>query len=113
MLVTDGMPSIGTTDKTFELQGRPISVVDGQLRDEMGRLAGSHTDMASAVRNSISMLQIDLPSAASMASRNPATFLGLHAQFGRIAAGYRADLVLADDTLNVLDTWIGGQPSRP
>jgi N-acetylglucosamine-6-phosphate deacetylase len=112
MLVTDGMPSIGTTDKTFELQGRPISVVDGQLRDEMGRLAGSHTDMASAVRNTIAMLDLDLPTAVSLASRNPATFLGLDTQFGRIAPGYRADLVLADDALNVLDTWIGGQPSR-
>ncbi len=113
MLVTDGMPSIGTTDKSFELQGRPISVVDGQLRDEMGRLAGSHTDMASAVRNSISMLQIDLPSAVNMAARNPASFLGLNDRLGRIAPGYRADLVLADDSLNVLETWIGGQPSRP
>jgi N-acetylglucosamine-6-phosphate deacetylase len=108
MIVTDGMPSIGTTDKTFELQGKSISVVDGQLLDAMGRLAGSHTDMAAAVRNALSMLATDLPEAVRMASRNPAAFLGLDGSVGRIAAGYRADLVLADDGLNVLDTWIGG-----
>ncbi len=106
------MPSIGTTDKSFDLQGRPISVVDGQLRDEMGRLAGSHTDMAAAVRNTVAMLNLDLPSAVNMASRHPATFLGLDTglenSLGRIAPGYRANLVLADDALNVLDTWIDG-----
>jgi N-acetylglucosamine-6-phosphate deacetylase len=69
--------------------------------------------MASAVRNSISMLQIDLPGAVNMAARHPANFLGLNDRLGRIAPGYRADLVLADDSLNVLETWIGGQPSRP
>ena len=39
----------------------------------------------------------------------PATFLGLHHEIGRIAPGFRANLVLADERLNVLDTWIDGQ----
>ena len=108
MIVTDGMPSIGTTDTSFDLQGRSISVKDGLLLDEKGRLAGSHTDMAQAVRNAVEMLAIDLPEAIQMASRNPAAFLGLDSQLGRIAAGYRANLVLADDSLRVLDTWIDG-----
>ena len=108
MIVTDGMPSIGTTDTSFDLQGRSISVKDGLLLDEKGRLAGSHTHMAQAVRNAVEMLAIDLPEAIQMASRNPAAFLGLDAQLGRIAAGYRANLVLADDSLRVLDTWIDG-----
>lgn len=108
MIVTDGMPSIGTTDTSFDLQGRSISVKDGLLLDEKGRLAGSHTDMAQAVRNAVSMLAINLPEAIHMATRNPATFLGLEGQLGRIAPGYRANLVLADEKLTVLDTWIDG-----
>ena len=44
-----------------------------------------------------------------MASTNPAAFLGLHAELGRIAPGYRADLVLIDEQVNVLDTWIAGR----
>jgi N-acetylglucosamine-6-phosphate deacetylase len=43
-----------------------------------------------------------------MASRSPAEFLGLGDHIGRIATGYRADLVLLDAGLKVLDTWIGG-----
>jgi N-acetylglucosamine-6-phosphate deacetylase len=108
MIVTDGMPSIGTTDTSFDLQGRSISVKDGLLLDEMGRLAGSHTDMAQAVRNAVEMLAINLPEAIQMATRNPAAFLGLESQLGRIAAGYRANLVLADEGVRVLDTWIDG-----
>jgi N-acetylglucosamine-6-phosphate deacetylase len=43
-----------------------------------------------------------------MASLYPAAFLGLEGDRGRIAAGYRADLVLLDNDLNVRRTWIGG-----
>jgi N-acetylglucosamine-6-phosphate deacetylase len=109
MIVTDGMPSIGTNDTSFDLQGRAISVVDGLLLDEMGRLAGSHTDMASAVRNALSLLALSLPEAVHMATRNPAAFLGLNREIGKISPRCRANLVLADDNLNVLDTWIDGK----
>ena len=109
MIVTDGMPSIGTNDKSFDLQGRSISVVDGLLLDEKGRLAGSHTDMAQAVRNAVSMLAMNLPEAVHMATRHPAAFLGLDKDLGRIAPGYRANLVLADEDLQVIDTWIEGR----
>ena len=111
MIVTDGMPSIGTNDTSFELQGRSISVKDGLLRDEKGRLAGSHTDMAQAVHNAVSMLAINLPEAVRMATRNPAAFLRLDKDMGRIAAGYRANLLLANDDLKILDTWIDGDSS--
>ncbi|MEP7242907.1 MAG: N-acetylglucosamine-6-phosphate deacetylase [Gammaproteobacteria bacterium] len=109
MIVTDGMPSIGTNDTSFDLQGRSISVVDGLLLDEKGRLAGSHTDMAQAVRNAVSMLAMNLPEAVQMATRNPAAFLGFDKELGRIAPGYRANLVLANDDVEVLDTWIDGK----
>ena len=54
------------------------------------------------------MLDLTLTQASRMASRNPAEFLGLDHERGRIAPGYLADLVLADDDLRVLDTWVGG-----
>jgi N-acetylglucosamine-6-phosphate deacetylase len=111
MLVTDAMPTVGAPNKSFRLQGRPISVYDNMLVDENGRLAGSDIDMATAVRNALDLLEVDLPQAARMASLYPATFLGLAHEFGRIEPGYRADLVLVDDNINVLETWIGGRPS--
>ncbi|MDY6947259.1 MAG: amidohydrolase family protein, partial [Pseudomonadota bacterium] len=100
-------------NKTFRLQGREISVTyDNTLVDEYGRLAGSDIDMATAVRNSLEMLEVDLPQAARMASLYPATFLGLQRDMGRIEPGYRADLVLVNEGIEVLETWIAGSATK-
>jgi N-acetylglucosamine-6-phosphate deacetylase len=109
MLVTDAMPSVGMIDKSFTIQGRPIRVVDGVCVDENGTLAGSDLDMASAIRNAVELTGLDLADAAAMASTNPAAFLGLGDELGRIAPGYRADLTLLDSGLRAQRTWIAGQ----
>jgi N-acetylglucosamine-6-phosphate deacetylase len=111
MLVTDAMPGVGTDQKFFNLEGRKITVTGLVCVDEDGRLAGSNIDMASCVRNAVKLLQLPLPEAVRMASLYPAEFLGIAHDTGRIRAGYRANLVLADDDLNVLQTWIDGQPA--
>ena len=112
VLVTDAMPSVGTNQTFFELQGRRISVRGQACVDEDGRLAGSNLDMASCVRNAVAMLGVPLPQAVRMASQIPAEFLGVAADYGRIAAGQRANLVLTDEALNVRETWIDGRSSR-
>ena len=109
MLVTDAMPTVGMVDKSFDLQGRHIRVVDGVCVDDRGTLAGSDLDMAGAVRNAVSMLGLSLEDAAAIASRAPAAFLGLAEERGTIAPGQAADLVLLDDALNVRETWIDGR----
>lgn len=112
MLVTDAMPSVGTNVSSFELQGRRILVSGSVCVDEDGRLAGSNIDMASCVRNAIQMLGVPLAHAVRMASEWPAEFLGLSKELGRIAPGYRANLVAADDELQVLETWIDGRSTQ-
>src|SRR5216684_1223250 len=111
MLVTDAMPVVGSAEPTFILQGRTIRVVDGICRDENGTLAGTALDMAAAVRNAVSLLGLDIVEAARMASEYPAEFLGLGSELGRIAPGYRANLVLMNDDLEVQKTWIEGVAS--
>jgi len=109
MLVTDAMPSVGSDASEFVLQGRRITVKDGACRSDDGTLAGSHLDMAAAVRNAMSMLGLDLATAVEMASASPAALIGLAETHGRIAAGHTADLVLLDDAGKVIATWIGGR----
>jgi N-acetylglucosamine-6-phosphate deacetylase len=107
-LVTDAMPPVGADSPDYVLYGETITARDGVVRNAAGSLAGSALDMATAVRNAVAMLGLPLEEAARMASLYPARFLGLDADRGRIAAGCRADFVLLDDAMQVVDTWIGG-----
>jgi len=111
MLVTDAMPSVGATTKTFLLQGRTITVKDGVCLAPDGTLAGCHLDMASAVRNAMNLMHVNLGEAVNMASRNPAAFLGLSDAMGTISPGQRANFVIGDDALVVSDVWIDGKPA--
>jgi N-acetylglucosamine-6-phosphate deacetylase len=108
LLVSDAMPSVGAETTSFQIQGRTITVNGDRIVDDEGRLAGAHLDMAGAVRNTVNLLGVALPDALRMASTWPAAFLGLANVVGRIAPGQRADLVLLDDSLNVVKSWISG-----
>ena len=108
MLVTDAMPNVGSDRDDFLLQGRRILVRDGVCVDENGTLSGSAIDMATAVRNAVALLDLPIETAVRMASAHPARFLRLEREIGRIAPGYRANLVAADEKLAVRGTWIDG-----
>ncbi len=107
MLVTDAMPPIGTDMESFPLGETEIFVRDGALRSKDGTLAGSDLDMARAVTNAVTMMGVTLDQAVAMASATPARFLGLK-DYGRIATGYRADIVHLDDSGKVAAVWVGG-----
>ena len=108
LLVTDAMPPVGADRPDYVLNGETIIAKDGICQTATGVLAGSALDMATAVRNTVQLLGLPLDEAARMASTYPAEFLGLGKSHGRIAAGYRADLVVLDDDCRVRQSWIGG-----
>jgi N-acetylglucosamine-6-phosphate deacetylase len=107
-LVTDAMPTIGSSLDRFELCGRTITLADGRLTTAEGTLAGAHLDMASAVRNAVKLAQLPLEDALRAASLTPAWFLGLENERGTLIPGARADLVALTQELSVIATWIGG-----
>lgn len=108
MLVTDAMPPVGGKSEDFTLYGVTMTCRDGKCTTADGTLAGSALDMASAVRNTVQRVGLPLAEACRMASTYPAEFLGLGGELGRIAPGYRADLVLLDTDLHVQGSWISG-----
>ena len=112
MLVTDAMSSVGSDLTRFSLFGQTITVTNGALRGPEGQLAGSHLDMASAVRNAIDMMGVELAVASRMASVTPASLLGIDDTRGTIAPGRKADLVHLDDKQQVTATWIEGVASN-
>ncbi len=110
VLVTDAMPPVGGTGHGFSLAGKPVRVADGRCTTADGTLAGSALDMASAVRNSVRLLDMSLPEALRLASAAPAAFLGLGDRLGHIAPGFRADIVaLEPAAVRVLGTWVAGE----
>ena len=109
ILVTDAMPPVGGARSSFVLNGEEIFVRDGRCARQDGTLAGACLDMATAVRNCVRVLRISLTDALRLASAHPASFLGLGDKLGRLAPGYRADMVELDSlTIEVRRTWVAG-----
>ena len=107
-LVTDAMPTVGSPDKQFTLNGVAVSASSGRCVTTDGTLAGSDIGMIDAVRNSIRFGGVDRFEALRMASAYPATAVGIDKLIGYIRQGYRADLIELDDELNVIRSWVAG-----
>lgn len=109
VLVTDAMATVGSEAQGFYLNGEWIQAVDGRCATADGTLAGSALDMLSAVRNTRDWLNVSLDEALRMASRYPAEMLGLGNELGSLKPGYRASMILVDEELRLINSWIDGQ----
>jgi N-acetylglucosamine-6-phosphate deacetylase len=109
ILVTDAMPPVGGSQVSFKLQGETIFVRRSRCVRSDGRLAGAYLNMAGAVRNCVKLLDVPLTAALRFASTHPAAMLGLGETLGKLAPGFRADMVALDGaTLEVVGTWVAG-----
>jgi N-acetylglucosamine-6-phosphate deacetylase len=107
-LVTDAMSAAGMPDGVYQLGGQDVIVTRGVARlGHGGAIAGSTLTMDAAVRRAVHS-GIEIGSAARMAATTPARVLGLDAELGAISPGLRADLVLLDDGLHVIDVLRAG-----
>lgn len=107
-LVSDAMATAGSDISEFDLQGTRIFKTGDRLHDRAGTLAGSVLTLMRAVKELVEQTGISLDLAIGMASRVPATFIGLGKVLGSIASGQKADLVAIDSSLAVHSTWIDG-----
>jgi N-acetylglucosamine-6-phosphate deacetylase len=113
MLITDsnigaGLPS-GEYDTPWGYRVR-VAPGDAVRHATKGFLAGSAVTMNVGMKNLLRWLAPVLAPAQiwAMGTLNPARLLGLTNK-GRIAPGADADLVLWDQQLNAVKTWVGGQ----
>jgi N-acetylglucosamine-6-phosphate deacetylase len=103
------MPTVGAKCPSFQLYRETITVENGRLVNSEGKLAGSAIGMSEAVAYSHRTVGVELAGCLRMASTNPARFLGMDDQLGRLSTGYRADLVALDDDLAVSASWVAGR----
>jgi N-acetylglucosamine-6-phosphate deacetylase len=108
LLVSDAVAPAGTGaergrigDLEVEIRGMRCTLAGTDV------LAGSVIGLDTAVRNLVRH-GTPLPAAVAAASRNPARLLGLE-ELGRLAAGFRADLVELDDDLEVIGVIRAGE----
>ena len=109
VLVSDAMATVGGSRGAFSLYGEEIRQSSGKLVNSAGALAGSAIGMINAVAYSVRSVGIPLAECLRMASLYPAAILRLDHSLGRIAPGYRADLVHFDEQFGVRNTWLAGE----
>jgi len=112
VVVSDAMPTWAGPDH-YLLYDEVIELRDGRLFNAAGSLAGVHTDMANSVRYLVKTVGIAREQALAMATRAPATLMGLSDRLGTLKPMSRADLVVLDDDLRPILTLMGGQPVHP
>jgi N-acetylglucosamine-6-phosphate deacetylase len=109
VLVTDAIEATGLQDGEYRLGHTPIRVAGGRAETPDGRLAGSTLTMDAAVRNAHAWFGLPLSETLAMATTTPARVIGLADRKGRIAPGYDADLVVLDDDLRPVATFVAGR----
>ncbi|MDE2262160.1 MAG: N-acetylglucosamine-6-phosphate deacetylase [Gammaproteobacteria bacterium] len=93
--VTDAMPTVHGPPE-FELYGAKIRLCEGKLIDARGSLAGVHIDMIGTLRRLVRDVDLPLETALAMVTSIPARAAGLDAEYGRLAANVRANVLLLD-----------------
>lgn len=110
VLVTDAISAAGMADGDYELGGLPVVVEQGVARLQRdGSLAGSTLTMIEGFRFLIEQAGLTLSEASRVASLNPAGVLGIAEQYGSIAIGKRADLLLMDERYKLEQVFIAGE----
>lgn len=109
ILISDAMMAAGLEDGDYQLGGQPVKVEDGRARLKSGTIAGSTLDLAEAVYNMVEYLQFPLEHAVKMSSLNPARAIGLDDQVGSIEKGKKADLIVFDSSIKVLQVYRQGR----
>ncbi|MHB8719235.1 MAG: N-acetylglucosamine-6-phosphate deacetylase [Candidatus Dormibacteria bacterium] len=108
LLVSDGLPLMGAPGSRASWNGASISSDGPVARMPDGALAGSVTDLLSAVRLFASAGRVSRAEALRAATEVPASVAGVATRKGLIEVGFDADVVLLDASWAVVATWCRG-----
>ncbi|MDO8337770.1 MAG: N-acetylglucosamine-6-phosphate deacetylase [Microcella sp.] len=109
-LVTDAMAAAGSADGFYRLGSLNVTVKDGiALLNGTSTIAGSTLTQDVALRTALSA-GIDETRAIEALTATPARVLGRQSEWGMLAAGFAADLVVLDADLRVERVWAAGSP---
>src|SRR4051794_9815640 len=107
--VSDAMPPVGGRRNQYEIAGVEVRVEGGRCVSPDGVLAGSACSLLECVRTLVTSVAVPIDQALRMASTYPAILIGRGHEIGRIAPGYRADLIALDPELELRAVFVGGE----
>ena len=108
-LITDCMRAGGMEDGDYTLGGQHVIKTGIQCLLEDGTIAGSVLKLNDAVRNLKDYTELSFPEIFACASLNPAKAIGEAERIGSLEVGKCADIIICDDNINVLSTYINGE----
>lgn len=109
-LVSDAISLFGTDTHTAHQGGVEIFLENRKAYvSETGRLAGGLVGLDSHVRNLLTNTGCSIPYAIEAASTRPAKLLGIDSQRGTLNVGSIADMVVLNEKLEVLSTYVKGE----
>jgi N-acetylglucosamine-6-phosphate deacetylase len=111
LLITDAIRAAGLPEGESELGGQKVTVKGGKAVLADGTLAGSVLTLDKALQNALAA-GVSLGVASKLLSAIPAQYMGLEDR-GSLVAGLRADLVVVDKAMNVLEVYIAGRRCLP
>lgn len=103
VLVTDSMQAAGMLDGKYSIGGIDVYMKDDMVKTADGVLAGSTLNLHKAVRNLMKFSGATLEDAVICATRNPAKAVGIYNEVGSIEVGKRADFVILDKDLEIIN----------
>lgn len=101
ILISDSMMAAGMNNGIYTLGGQEVTVKDRKAILSDGTIAGSATNLYDCMRNVVS-IGVPEEDAIFAATRNPAKSIGIYEETGSLTPGKRADIVLADEELNLV-----------
>ncbi len=110
ILISDSMRAAGLYGGEYEFGGQNITVKNSVARTADGAIAGSTSFLWDCVRKAVEF-GIPKEDAVSMATRTPAALMGV--KTGEVKAGYDADLIFADDDMNIKSVFARGKEIKP
>ena len=108
MLITDSMAASWLPDGPSEIGGLEVQVKNGEARLSNGALAGSTLRFDAGLRHVHQLTNIPLSELIAATSWNQAQMLGWPG-FGKLEAGFHADIAVLDADLQVKRTMVGGE----
>lgn len=103
ILISDSMEATGLSDGEYQLGGQAVTVSGKKavLSNQPEVIAGSVSNLFDCMKHCVCTMGIPLEQAVQAATENPARAIGMEKDYGRIAVGNYANLLLLDKQLQL------------